>query len=1328
MIRLAKKTTALRQTSVDVDCLHERFEAQVDQRPAQTAIICRDKTISYRELDDRANQLARYLREHYVGPGKLVGIYFDRSEEPIIAILAVLKAGAGYVPIDPVFPQERARHILEEANVSVLLTERALSTNAEKFFDGAIIPVDECTDIIAAQSADRLPRSVTGVQPGDLCYVLYTSGTTGRPKGVMTEHRNVVSFVDSFNEEIRLDHNDRVFHGFSLGFDGSVEEMWMAFSNGATLVVGTADVVKFGDEVARLFAKKQVTVFSTVPTFLSMITKELPSVRLIIVSGEPCPPDLVKKWAHPKRRMLNVYGPTETTVNTTVFECRANRPVTIGRPLRGYETLILDEHMQPVPPGQSGELYIGGSGVARGYFNQPELTARQFVNDPRCDDPSENRLYRTGDLVCLTEDEELQFIRRIDRQVKIRGYRIELSEIESVLRELAQVHQAVVTVFDRKGLKELAAFVVPHCAKDEFDRDTVLGILRDRLPAYMVPGYLDLIDEMPTLASGKADRTRLPEPATPLVLTTREVAPPETELETQILSVWENLFKISPISCDDDFFMDLGGYSLLAAQLVTSLRAQFDIDVAIRDLYQHSTIRQLAQHIDSAPKAETQPSPDDERKRRTSREVFESTPRWSRWCCLGLQAIALPTIYGLYSVPLLVIILLTAGLAQGTVSLGMLTVTMIAMLLASTPLSIMLTVFAKWLIIGRYKPGKYPLWSIYYFRWWLVTRIQSLCGISRYIGSPLMSFYFRMMGAEVGRNCQIDTHLCTAFDLVKIGDDTSIGAESQLLGYRVEDGMLIVGSIEIGDRCFVGIHSTFGLNAKMGDDTSLDDLSLLPDGAVMACGESRRGSPAEVADVSLPDVSATDRSTAKRRHPFLFAMLQFVASELVGELLLMTTIPSAAIVLAAYQFFGLGWALASTIVAVPIGVVWFCLLVAFAKSLILHRATPGVYSVESWYYLRKWTVDLLISDSRGIMLPLFTTIYLPTWLRMLGAKIGARAEISTVTNLAPDLIEIADESFFADGSMVGGRRFFRGSVQIGKNRIGTRTFVGNNAHVPVGASLGDNCLLGVVSAPPGGVGSETPDDTDWLGSPPFRLPHRQKVGGFDPSQTFRPTLRLYILRYLIDGARILLPFYLSILGVVAYSAIVLAALSWLPWWSLWGVVPAAACAVVFALVMSVVLVKKALMGRFKPVVKPLWCVYVWFNELVNGAYESLVSPLLVPTLGTPAFNWYLRRLGSKVGKHTFLETDLFSEFDLVDIGDYAALNLGVVVQNHLFEDRIMKSSYLRIGDECSVGNMSVVLYDTEMSQASSIGPLSLLMKGETLAPNTRWIGIPTRQV
>ncbi|MGD9212019.1 MAG: hypothetical protein PVI90_14650, partial [Desulfobacteraceae bacterium] len=756
------------------------------------------------------------------------------------------------------------------------------------------------------------------------------------------------------------------------------------------------------------------------------------------------------------------------------------------------------------------------------------------------------------------------------------------------------------------------------------------------------------------------------------------------------------------------------------------------IEAAIRDIYRFTTIRDLAGQVKPGVK---QPETKKEKGatsqnryrrkttgRYTSRQVFESVSPVTRACCKVLQAISLFLIYGFAAAPLVMMFTIVFSAVRGTFTFGPAIFLFFAIGFSAFPMRLMISVLAKWLIIGRFQPGKHPVWGFYYFRWWLVTRIQAFSGIDIFTGTPVMSFYYRLMGATVGKNCIIDTTLCAIYDLVAIGEDTCIGADTQLLGYRIEDGMLLLGTIKIGSRCFVGIHSALGLNTRMENDTRLDDLSLLADGEVMRSGESRRGSPATKAEVNLPKIT---ESKAAYRHPILFGFIHMVLTVLLSIVMIITYVPSMIIVGFPFLIGGFHWSvvLLALLIAVPVHVIWFCLTIAGLKAMILGRLQPGVYPVESLLYLRKWMVDVLLGISRSYLHPLYTTIYLPPWLRLLGAKIGVRAEIATVTQLTPDLINIEDESFFADGSMIGGRHFFRGHVQFAFNRIGRRSFVGNNAILPLGSEMGHNCLLGVLSSPPAQF-KQTPNGTEWLGAPSFKLPHRKKVKGFDTAVTYQPTLKLYIQRFFIDTLRILIPYYIAAAGGIIFFVLI-ALISNLSTWMTFIFTPPIALSSALFVALCVVGLKRLLMAPFKPVIKPLWCTYVWWNEVINGAYETIGAPVVAPLMGTPFINWYLRLMGCKIGKHVFLETALFSEFDLVEIGDYAALNMGVVVQNHLFEDRIMKSSYLKIGNECSVGNMSVVLYDTEMQQGASIGPLSLLMKGETLPPFTRWLGIPT---
>jgi non-ribosomal peptide synthetase-like protein len=1291
------------------DCLHELFERQADARGAAVALVCGDTALSYCELELRANRLAHRLREMGAGPSFLVGIALARSELPIIAILGCLKAGAAYVPIDATHPDDRIRYIIAEADVAVLLTEQAQASRLAKLFAGRVIALDDAAQSATAPSS-RFSREQTGLLPTDLCYVIYTSGTTGRPKGVMAEHRNAVHFVHAFNRVCRTLPEDRVYQGFSLGFDGSVEEIWMAFSNGATLVVPTSDAPRFGNELARYLARQHVTYLSTVPTMLTTMTEAVPTLRQLVLSGEVCQPQLVERWAVPGRLMLNVYGPTEATVNTTAAVCKPGEPITIGRPLEGYEISVLDGQLRPLPRGAVGELYIGGPGIARGYLKQPDLTASSFVVSPY----NGQRLYRTGDLGCINEAGEVEYCGRLDSQVKVRGHRVELAEIEAVLLEQAHVIGSVARLHEADGSQSLAAYVVLDPPTAPLDRTAILTALRARLPAYMMPGFLEVVPELPLLASGKVDRKRLPSPVSPLIDVSSAATAPATALEATIAAVWASIFRVSRVGVEQNFFLDLGGHSLLAAQVTALLRSRAELDLAVRDIYSFPTVRELAQH--AAENAATAGPSDN--------TAFPAADEYSRvpslWGTL-LQGMCIFVLGGLAILPLVVVAPLADHVLHSPSSLIGNAFIALSLVLALWPVMLALSIAAKWLIIGRYRQGAYPLWGSYYLRWWLVARLQALSGAGILAGTPLMSVYYRLMGARVGRDCMLDTALCSSFDLVTIGDGTSIGAETQLPGYRVENGALLIGRVDIGSRCFIGVHSALGLDVRMGDEARLDDQSLLPDGATMAAGEQRRGSPAQSAEVAVPGGQPRHSSQGRL---VLFALSAIVLGYACVLFLAAPNLIALWLWLLAYQHGALPLALLISIVSVPVWLVFYCLWIALLKAILLRRARAGIYDLYSIYYLRHWIVYSLMRAVRGLLLPLFTTIYLPPFMRLLGAQIGAHSEMSTVWCFTPDLLAAGDASFFADGCFLGGRRSYGGRFELRPTRVGSKSFVGNSAILPPGAGLGDRCLLGVLSSPPA-ASETTPDGTDWLGSPAFPLPNRQKVAGFDESRTFRPTPGLYAQRALIDACRILIPITSLVLIIGFGGAALLLSYEHYGPGIMLAAAPLLGTGLAALAVAAVVALKWMVMGKFKPVIVPLWCPYVWLNEMVNGAYETMMAPVVSLCFGTPFAAWLLRLLGCRIGRYNFIATSLFSEFDLVQIGDFVALNSGAVIQNHLFEDRIMKSSDLRIDDGCSVGNMSVVLYGSHMQHGALLGPLSLLMKGEIVPPATRWHGIPT---
>jgi non-ribosomal peptide synthetase-like protein len=499
-------------------------------------------------------------------------------------------------------------------------------------------------------------------------------------------------------------------------------------------------------------------------------------------------------------------------------------------------------------------------------------------------------------------------------------------------------------------------------------------------------------------------------------------------------------------------------------------------------------------------------------------------------------------------------------------------------------------------------------------------------------------------------------------------------------------------------------------------------MSLLPDNTVIPEGRGCCGSPATVAEVHVPARSKKQPGWGKN---FAFGVIHLALIYAMGYILLLSAAPAIALIgYALYvdgPLMGVGIALA----AVPVSFLWYLQLVILVKDLAIGRIFPGTYSVHSVAYLRYWFLRYLLDNTRQIVLPLYATVFLPRFLRQLGAKVGRTVEISTIMHAVPDLIELDDESFLSDACIVGSHRIYGGVIELRTNKVGKRAFVGNSALVPAGVELGNNGLVGVMSTPPAGV-TRTKDDTRWYGSPSFELPYIPPVTGFTDRQTFEPTRFLVVMRALVELLRLLLPGLIAVIGIILFCTAIVALYRSVPLYQLFLIGPVISLGASFSLLIWIGCLKRLLMGRFVPTVKPLWSPYVWFNDVVNALHETVAANVLTPMLGTPFASSFLRLMGCTVGRWVFLESTLFSEFDLVKIGDRASLNLGCTIQPHLFEDRIMKADSIVIGTGCSIGNMAVVLYGTVMHGSSSLGPLSVLMKGEDLPGATRWFGIPTQ--
>jgi amino acid adenylation domain-containing protein len=592
--------------------LHELFEAQAARQPDAVAAEADGDRLTYGELDARADALARRLRELGIGPDVPVGVCLERSLSAAVALLGVLKAGGAYVPLDPSYPAARLKFFLEDSTAPVLVTEaRLASLVGEGAWKTVLIDSSTREDRGGA-------RPASGASPENLAYIIYTSGSTGRPKGVMVPHRAVVNHAWAICRRFHLGPADRVLQFAALSFDVAAEEIFPTWAAGAAVVFRSGEVLGPA-EFGSLLESQQPTVVNLPSGFWHEWVAELersgrplpPSLRLVVAGSERVLSERLDWWRRHVRegvRWLNGYGPTEATITATVYEPAGSdlplSSVPIGRPIANVKVYVVDAHGGLCPIGVTGELWIGGAGLARGYRGDPERTAEKFITDPF--GLSGDRVYRTGDRVRYLPDGNLEFLGRLDAQVKIRGFRIELGEIESAIEQYPGVREAAVVGRDEGAAARLAAYFVPR-SPGSVDAAELKTFLKARLPGYMIPSAFVLLEALPRTGSGKVDRARLPEPGR-----SREdpadFISPRTPVEQCVASIWAELLRLDRVGATDNFF-DLGGHSLLATQVVSRLRDAFAVEIPLRALFESPTVAELSLVIAQA-QAE-QASPDD---------------------------------------------------------------------------------------------------------------------------------------------------------------------------------------------------------------------------------------------------------------------------------------------------------------------------------------------------------------------------------------------------------------------------------------------------------------------------------------------------------------------------------------------------------------------------------------------------------------------------------------------------------------------------------------------------------------------------------------------
>ncbi|MEZ0448588.1 Pls/PosA family non-ribosomal peptide synthetase [Cellulomonas sp. ICMP 17802] len=1253
------------------------LDATVAAHPDAPAIDDGSAVLTYRELADAVRDAAGGLTAAGIGPGDRVGVRIPSGTAGLYtAILAVLAAGAAYVPVDVDDPPERARTVFGEAGVARVLTEGGLAT----------------------------ARGTTPRRPGldDDAWIIFTSGSTGAPKGVAVTHRSAAAFVDAearlFLQDAPLGPGDRVLAGLSVAFDASCEEMWLAWAHGACLVPAPRALVRTGMDLGPWLVAQRITVISTVPTLAGLWrSEELAGVRLLIFGGEACPPELAARLVGDGREVWNTYGPTEATVVACAALLTGDGPVRIGHALDGWDLAVVAPDGQQVAEGEVGELIIGGVGLAR--YLDPAKDAEKYA---AVDGLGWERAYRSGDLVRY-EPAGLLFVGRADDQVKVGGRRIELGEVDSALLGLPGVAGAAAAVRRTPaGTAVLVGYLVPE-PDTEVDLAEARRRLSGSLPAALVP-LLAVVDAIPTRGSGKVDRDALP---WPLERPDEESAPPVglTPTGAWVAERWTAALGVAVAGRDEDFFAS-GGGSLVAAQLVSALRARFPT-VTVADVYENPRLGDLADRLDEFEP----PVVADER-------VVPPTP-WSAQLLQTVLAVPLAALVGLRWLTWLLaadaLLVATTGAPWVPVVPGVWWWVALGWVVLISPLGRMgTTVLVARGLVGRIEPGRYPRGGSVHLRLWFAESWAAAAGAENLSCAPWVAEYARALGATVGKN--VDLHaLPPVTGLLTLGNGCSVEPEVDLRGHWLDGDVLRVGRVRIDKRATVGTRSTLAPGTRVGAWSE-----VAPGSAVLTSvppGELWVGSPATF-DGPARRHWPRDRAPRGARWVGVYGVTAAALAALP-------------VVAAACGLWVVGLGLRGSVTwrdaavdalkAVPLGAVTMVVVLAVvtlvAVRLLALGMREGYHPVRSRPGWQIWATLRLMDDARTTLFPLYSSMATPAWLRALGADVGHDVEASTAL-MIPSMTSVGDGAFLADDTLIGSYELGHGWLRVERSRVGKRAFLGNSGMIAPGRAVPKRGLVAVLSA--------TPEDaragTSWLGSPPVRL--RRVAGESDDARTFEPPTRLRVARALVELCRIvpvICTFGLGVLVLLALQAVL----------DRWGLGAAALASPVVVLVAAFVAcvvataAKWLLVGRLRAGDHPLWSSFVWRNELADTFLEVVAVPWLGPaTSGSPALTVWLRSLGAHIGRGVWCETYWLPEADLVTLGDAATVNRGCVLQTHLFHDRVMSMDTVVLGHGASLGPHGVVLPAASLDDGARVGPASLVLRGDAIPAGSRWTGNP----
>ncbi len=1307
--------------------LHQYFERSAERFPGQIALcipgpagsLDERREYSYEQLNFRANALAAKLQKNASGNPTIAIAIGREDSSAYVAMLAVLKAGAAYTYLDPAFPVERQAQIVADAGITTILCER--DTPCEAFPGVQLLPWDSWPD------QPRAYQNPGPVASGDLAYTIYTSGTTGEPKGVLIEHGSICNLIESDMHAFGLGDADRIAQGSSLAYDSSVEEIWMAWSVGARVVVMDDRTARLGPDLVAWLRQQQVSVICPTPTLLRTMgcedpERELPDLHLIYAGGEAMTSVLVDKWSRSKW-LENGYGPTECTVTVVRGRLQPGGPITIGKPVAGNEALILGRDGVRVTDGEKGELCIRGQGLARGYHNLPEFTAQKFEQHGEL-----GRIYHTGDWVRRDQDSNLVFLGRMDSQVKLRGYRIELQEIEVRLQGLDGVRESACTILGQAGSAVLVALAVRGGGQEA--PPEILARLRDQVPGHMVPSRLFWVDRLPTDVSGKLDRKALAAEALELQQRGFEIngsATPRgsSELETSLLDAMGKVLPPGPPPTPrSDFFLDLGGDSLAAATLISDLRKQPEsAALTVRDIYELRTAQALAQRLREASRAGSVPQARPPAPALPPASSLDPTKAAAlqALCMAAAAAFALAAIYvvALWALPK---VLLHFGLWPTIFTLALIGPILPWLWI---PTSVGFTLLAKRVLIGAYQPGSIPAWSGLYVRHWLLQRISTIVPWGVLQGTVWHASVLRLLGAKVGENVHL--HRGVSFplggwDLLEIGDDVTLCQDAGVRPVEWHAGHLVLDRISIGQGCTVGVRAGLSPGATMGSGSALADHAWLPKGERAGKGELWDGIPAKA--VGRAPVKPATRG--KELDPVPHALCYMLARSGLSYALFLPWVLGLGLFLwigdwsaqdVVAWLYGtplndwITWAALATLV-VPLSLSMRALATRF-----LGRVDPGTYALRSWPTIRSWIKAEQVSRA-GLWIS--GSLFWPVWLRAAGMKIGRNSEISTIIDCVPEQVQIGEETFFADGIYLAPPKLHRGTCTIAQTTVAERTFVGNHSVIPSGSQMADDVLLGVCTV---ADASKMVEGTSWFGNPSFELPKRQVVE-MDRELTHNPGPLRFARRVLWEGSRTLLPVLPTVL-----------ALGWFQWCSRaiesHGFALRAGLAYIgislglaISLPLLVVALKWLLLGKVRAGQHGLWSGWCCRWDFLYVAWNLYARPMLSGLEGTVMLAWFLRAMGAKIGRRVILGGAFAQVVDPDMLNFEEGSTVSGIFQAHTFEDRVLKIAPLHLRKDCTLAASALMFYGANLGPSAQVAPQAVIMKEEHLTAGRRYSGSP----